>query len=91
MVFGKQSSNEDESQFLDENGAVNDMDGYLNYHSFEYDSVWDTKPSWLAILSCFFIVDFEQLSKIYCDLCFFELLGYLELGFQRNPILGFLN
>ncbi|KAG6571465.1 hypothetical protein SDJN03_28193, partial [Cucurbita argyrosperma subsp. sororia] len=46
VVFGKQSSNEDESQFLDENGAVNDMDGYLNYHSFEYDSVWDTKPSW---------------------------------------------
>ncbi|XP_008809865.2 uncharacterized protein LOC103721442 [Phoenix dactylifera] len=22
------------------------MDGYLNYLSLEYDSVWDTKPSW---------------------------------------------
>ncbi|KAL8029051.1 hypothetical protein ABFX02_14G203300 [Erythranthe guttata] len=32
--------------FFDENGAVEDMDGYLNYLSLEYDSVWDTKPSW---------------------------------------------
>ncbi|CAA6667301.1 unnamed protein product [Spirodela intermedia] len=22
------------------------MDGYLNYLSLEYDSIWDTKPSW---------------------------------------------
>ncbi|CAA7404131.1 unnamed protein product [Spirodela intermedia] len=36
----------DESQFLDEEGVVNDMDGYLNYLSLEYDSIWDTKPSW---------------------------------------------
>ncbi|CBI28702.3 uncharacterized protein LOC100244184 [Vitis vinifera] len=35
-----------ESVFMDENGAVDDMDGYLNYLSLEYDSVWDTKPSW---------------------------------------------
>ncbi|KAL2485879.1 hypothetical protein Adt_30635 [Abeliophyllum distichum] len=35
-----------ESAFFDENGAVEDMDGYLNYLSLEYDSVWDTKPSW---------------------------------------------
>lgn len=35
-----------ESRFLDENGVVDDMDGYLNYLSLEYDSVWDTKPSW---------------------------------------------
>ncbi|KAI3460895.1 hypothetical protein Pfo_017558 [Paulownia fortunei] len=35
-----------ESGFFDENGAVEDMDGYLNYLSLEYDSVWDTKPSW---------------------------------------------
>lgn len=34
------------SRFLDENGAVDDMDGYLNHLSLEYDSVWDTKPSW---------------------------------------------
>ncbi|KGN47908.1 uncharacterized protein LOC101202761 [Cucumis sativus] len=46
LVFGKQSGNDNDSQFLDENGVVNDMDGYLNYHSFEYDSVWDTKPAW---------------------------------------------
>ncbi|KAG9456433.1 hypothetical protein H6P81_000941 [Aristolochia fimbriata] len=35
-----------ESLFLDENGVVEDMDGYLNYLSLEYDSVWDTKPLW---------------------------------------------
>ncbi|XP_068653601.1 uncharacterized protein [Aristolochia californica] len=35
-----------EPLFLDENGVVDDMDGYLNYLSLEYDSVWDTKPSW---------------------------------------------
>ncbi|PIN14568.1 hypothetical protein CDL12_12802 [Handroanthus impetiginosus] len=35
-----------ESGFFDENGAVEDMDGYLNYLSLEYDSVWDTKPQW---------------------------------------------
>ncbi|XP_038887717.1 uncharacterized protein LOC120077773 [Benincasa hispida] len=46
VVFRNQSGKENDSQFLDENGVVNDMDGYLNYHSFEYDSVWDTKPSW---------------------------------------------
>ncbi|KAL7583570.1 hypothetical protein Lser_V15G41708 [Lactuca serriola] len=34
------------SRFLDEEGVVEDMDGYLNYLSLEYDSVWDTKPSW---------------------------------------------
>ncbi|CAK9323469.1 unnamed protein product [Citrullus colocynthis] len=46
VVFGNRSANENDSQFLDENGVVDDVDGYLNYHSFEYDSVWDTKPSW---------------------------------------------
>ncbi|XP_027115578.2 uncharacterized protein [Coffea arabica] len=35
-----------ESSFFDEDGVVRDMDGYLNYLSLEYDSVWDTKPSW---------------------------------------------
>ncbi|KAJ4815239.1 spindle pole body-associated protein [Rhynchospora pubera] len=35
-----------ESLFFDENGVVDDMDGYLNYLSLEYDSVWDTKPAW---------------------------------------------
>ncbi|KAJ6773872.1 PROTEIN putative-RELATED [Salix purpurea] len=47
VVFGGNLSDiPNESQFLDENGAVDDMDGYLNYLSLEYDSVWDTKPSW---------------------------------------------
>ncbi|EXB39382.1 hypothetical protein L484_025078 [Morus notabilis] len=46
VVFGSNSSDRNESQFLDENGVVDDMDGYLNYLSLEYDSVWDTKPSW---------------------------------------------
>lgn len=36
----------DEPSFLDKDGVVEDMDGYLNYLSLEYDSVWDTKPSW---------------------------------------------
>ncbi|XP_010522733.1 PREDICTED: uncharacterized protein LOC104801239 [Tarenaya hassleriana] len=35
-----------ESMFIDENGAIEDMEGYLDYLSLEYDSVWDTKPSW---------------------------------------------
>ncbi|KAK9669590.1 hypothetical protein RND81_13G141900 [Saponaria officinalis] len=33
-------------EFTDEKGAVDDMEGYLNSLSLEYDSVWDTKPSW---------------------------------------------
>ncbi|KAL6637676.1 hypothetical protein ACP70R_025248 [Stipagrostis hirtigluma subsp. patula] len=32
--------------FFGEDGVVDDMDGYLNYLSLEYDSVWDTKPAW---------------------------------------------
>ncbi|KAK1437279.1 hypothetical protein QVD17_03069 [Tagetes erecta] len=46
---GKTEEDESESssrRFLDEDGVVEDMDGYLNYLSLEYDSVWDTKPSW---------------------------------------------
>ncbi|KAL4353217.1 hypothetical protein GQ457_06G029260 [Hibiscus cannabinus] len=35
-----------ELMFLDENGVVEDMDGYLNKLSLEYESIWDTKPSW---------------------------------------------
>ncbi|KAF3436287.1 hypothetical protein FNV43_RR23379 [Rhamnella rubrinervis] len=46
IVVRRNSSDSKESQFLDENGVVDDMDGYLNYLSLEYDSVWDTKPSW---------------------------------------------
>ena len=37
---------ENDSRFVDENGAVDDMEGYLDNLSLEYDSVWDTKPSW---------------------------------------------
>lgn len=48
VVFGANSSDPKESMFMNENGAINDMDGYLNYLSLEYDSVWDTKPSWSA-------------------------------------------
>ncbi|KAI9181866.1 hypothetical protein LWI28_019446 [Acer negundo] len=46
VVFGGNSSDPKESMFRDENGAIDDMDGYINYLSLEYDSVWDTKPSW---------------------------------------------
>ncbi|XP_071738236.1 uncharacterized protein [Rutidosis leptorrhynchoides] len=34
------------NRFLNEDGVVEDMDGYLNHLSLEYDSVWDTKPAW---------------------------------------------
>ncbi|KAL5217678.1 hypothetical protein ABZP36_018362 [Zizania latifolia] len=36
----------DGAEFFGDDGVVEDMDGYLNYLSLEYDSVWDTKPSW---------------------------------------------
>ncbi|CAN4093404.1 unnamed protein product [Withania somnifera] len=46
-TLGRINSNDPkESAFFDENGVVEDMDSYLNYLSLEYDSVWDTKPSW---------------------------------------------
>ncbi|RDX80631.1 hypothetical protein CR513_38801, partial [Mucuna pruriens] len=38
--------NPKDPSFLDENGVVDDMEDYLNHLSLEYDSVWDTKPSW---------------------------------------------
>lgn len=43
---GINSNDPKESAFFDENGVVEDMDSYLNHLSLEYDSVWDTKPSW---------------------------------------------
>ncbi|KAH1258316.1 hypothetical protein HKD37_03G008041 [Glycine soja] len=47
IVFGvNPSDSKKDPSFFDENGAVNDMEGYLNHLSLEYDSVWDTKPSW---------------------------------------------
>ncbi|KAM4086068.1 hypothetical protein ACJW30_10G075300 [Castanea mollissima] len=46
IAFGSNTNDPKESLFLDENGGVDDTDGYLNYLSLEYDSVWDTKPSW---------------------------------------------
>ncbi|XAR61196.1 hypothetical protein NMG60_11034829, partial [Bertholletia excelsa] len=45
-IHGSNSNDPKESAFMDENGVVADMDGYLNYLSLEYESVWDTKPSW---------------------------------------------
>ena len=50
IAFGSNTNDPKESLFLDENGGVDDMDGYLNYLSLEYDSVWDTKPSWWIFL-----------------------------------------
>ncbi|XP_047318414.1 uncharacterized protein LOC124921755 [Impatiens glandulifera] len=46
IVRGGRSTDPKETAFLDDNGVIEDMDGYLNYLSLEYDSVWDTKPSW---------------------------------------------
>ncbi|XP_072989391.1 uncharacterized protein [Typha latifolia] len=45
-IRGSKGDKSNESLFLDEDGVVDDMDGYLDYLSLEYDSVWDTKPSW---------------------------------------------
>lgn len=44
--YGSKSSDRIESSYMDENGVVGDMEGYLNSLSLEYDSVWDTKPYW---------------------------------------------
>ncbi|KAF5731536.1 hypothetical protein HS088_TW18G00215 [Tripterygium wilfordii] len=46
VVFAGNPRDPKESQFFNEDGVVEDMDGYLNHLSLEYDSVWDTKPSW---------------------------------------------
>ncbi|CAN8247990.1 unnamed protein product [Cochlearia groenlandica] len=35
-----------DSRFVDDNGVVDDMEGFLDNLSLEYDSVWDTKPAW---------------------------------------------
>lgn len=43
---GKEGSKSGGAEFFREDGVVDDMDGYLNYLSLEYDSVWDTKPAW---------------------------------------------
>ncbi|CAG7859733.1 unnamed protein product [Brassica rapa] len=57
---------ENDSRFVDEDGAVDDMEGYLDNLSLEYDSVWDTKPSWcqpwtimltgLSIVTCSWLI-----------------------------------
>ena len=44
------------AEFFREDGVVDDMDGYLNYLSLEYDSVWDTKPAWYGVSSLFLAV-----------------------------------
>uniref|UniRef100_A0ACD5XAV0 Uncharacterized protein n=1 Tax=Avena sativa TaxID=4498 RepID=A0ACD5XAV0_AVESA len=45
-VGGEKGRKNGGAEFLREDGVVDDMDGYLNYLSLEYDSVWDTKPAW---------------------------------------------
>ncbi|KAG2312103.1 hypothetical protein Bca4012_026635 [Brassica carinata] len=44
--LGGNRREQNDSRFVDENGGVEDMEGYLDHLSLEYDSVWDTKPSW---------------------------------------------
>jgi hypothetical protein len=46
IALGSNTDDPKEPLFLDEMGVADDMDGYMNYLSLEYDSVWDTKPSW---------------------------------------------
>jgi hypothetical protein len=45
----------DEAAFFGEDGVVEDMDGYMDYLSLEYDSVWDTKPAWSVHLLLFLL------------------------------------
>ncbi|GJM96314.1 hypothetical protein PR202_ga13136 [Eleusine coracana subsp. coracana] len=42
--------------FFGEDGVVEDMDGYMDYLSLEYDSVWDTKPVWSVPLLLFVVL-----------------------------------
>jgi hypothetical protein len=51
-VGGEKGGKSGGAEFFREDGVVDDMDGYLNYLSLEYDSVWDTKPAWYG----FFLV-----------------------------------
>ncbi|XP_057438653.1 uncharacterized protein LOC130730616 [Lotus japonicus] len=47
IVFGFNNPTDSEDPlFFEEKNVVEDMEGYLNQLSLEYDSVWDTKPSW---------------------------------------------
>ena len=78
IAFGVNPSDSKEPLFLDENGVVDDMEGYLNHLSLEYDSVWDTKPSWSALYllsisySVFFFASHHLqivISAIYCIVC----------------------
>ncbi|KAL6978533.1 hypothetical protein U1Q18_020201 [Sarracenia purpurea var. burkii] len=80
-VLGINSSDPKELAFGDENGAVDDMEGYLNSLSLEYDSVWDTKPYWcqpwtitltgvLAITSSWLILQSVAITTIIiCLIC----------------------
>lgn len=69
---GSSSSNnpklEEENSFFDEDGVVQDMDGYLNHLSLEYDSVWDTKPSWSVLSLIHFNFDLEKKKRKFLGL-----------------------
>ncbi|KAF8064714.1 hypothetical protein N665_1172s0011 [Sinapis alba] len=64
--LGGNRRGQNDSRFVDENGGVDDMEGYLDHLSLEYDSVWDTKPSWcqpwtivvtgLSIVACSWVI-----------------------------------
>ena len=74
-VLRSSKNDTSESRFLDDNGVVDDMDGYLNCLSLEYDSVWVTKPSWQyfsSLLSCsllgflLLVLCFLTSSDVFC-------------------------
>lgn len=64
--FGGNRREPKDSRFVDEKGVVDDMEGFLDNLSLEYDSVWDTKPSWcqpwtimltgLSIVACSWVI-----------------------------------
>lgn len=88
---GGTSKNEaaDESVFMDENGVVDDMDGYLNYLSPEYESVWDTKPSWLAIPFSPFNFLIRRLISVLCSVfAYFDGKVLLSMNVKELELLA---
>ncbi|CAL4918570.1 unnamed protein product [Urochloa decumbens] len=59
--------------FFGEDGVVEDMDGYLNYLSLEYDSVWDTKPACWVLQS---VIVTAGVSFIICAWWYIFLYSY---------------
>ncbi|GFZ19700.1 hypothetical protein Acr_28g0004050 [Actinidia rufa] len=104
-VLGTNSNDPKESAFMDDNGVIEDMDGYMNYLSLEYDSVWDTKPSWcqpwtitltglVAIASSWLVLQSAVVTTgVLCLICawWYIFLYIYPKGKGSNPRMNWLN